>query len=120
MIERTATVSRRCCILKEEVRLARVTCFTSQWDTPVSGTSHQNHPTSSTKSTMPLTQNLQKLRQEGRLLIATKSLQENRISSVRKAAGLYDVPKSTLHRRVHGITPQSVSNSQKRKLQLSE
>ena len=69
---------------------------------------------------MTSTQKLLKLQQEGRLLLAANALQKNQNLGLRKTAGSYDVPKSTLYCRLNGATPQSASNLQKRKLQPSE
>jgi hypothetical protein len=40
---------------------------------------------------------------EGRIVLALKALDEGQITTIREAADLYDVPKSTLHRRVKGV-----------------
>jgi hypothetical protein len=56
----------------------------------------------------------------GRLLLATDSLDNNILSSARRAAFLYDVPRTTLRRRVQRIPTIQAFNAQKRKLSLSE
>ena len=65
-------------------------------------------------------QNLQKLRQEGRLAISKQSIQNNQVLSFRKAAKLYSVPRTSLKRRVDGSVPIAQSNAKKRKLQPTE
>jgi hypothetical protein len=42
--------------------------------------------------------------QEGRILLAISDLKNSRIRSVRQAAQIYNVPRSTLQTRVNGIT----------------
>jgi hypothetical protein len=42
--------------------------------------------------------------QEGIILLALNDLQYRRIKSVRPAAKLYDIPYTTLHGRVNGLT----------------
>jgi membrane-bound lytic murein transglycosylase B len=69
---------------------------------------------------MTSTQNQESRQKEGRLLFAKQAVQNNRISSIRKAATSYDIPRTTLQRRLDGTASQSASNSQKRKLQPSE
>ena len=64
--------------------------------------------------------NVQKLRQEGRITLARQSIQNNQISSVRRAAVLYDVPQTSLVRRVNGTVPLTEFNAKKRKLRPSE
>ena len=99
----------------------KLTCSTSQWDTPVSGTPHQNPDASSTKHTMPQQHNVQQLQKEGRLALSKQAIQSKQVSSYRKAAQLYDVHPSTIHRRVKGALPRAARNAQKRKLhQLEE
>ena len=84
--------------------------------TPVSWPPHQNRDASSTTSTMAPPHNIKRLQQEGRLAIATQTYKNNYISSIRRAATLYNIPKSTLTNRVKGATSQSTLNAKKRKL----
>ena len=42
--------------------------------------------------------------QEGRILLALNDLQNSRIKSIRAIAKLYDIPYTTLYRRVNGLT----------------
>ena len=60
------------------------------------------------------------LRQEGRLELAIQAINLGQISSVRKAAQLYDVPRSTLQRRLNGLKQRSTANRTKRKLTETE
>ena len=69
---------------------------------------------------MASTQNLQKLQKEGRLAILKQSIQNKQILSLRKAAKLYSVPRTSLQRRVDGSIPIAQSNAKKRKLQPTE
>ena len=46
---------------------------------------------------------LQTTSNEGRILLAISALQSNQISSIRTAAALFEVPKTTLIRRLQGI-----------------
>ncbi|OOQ86757.1 hypothetical protein PEBR_19872 [Penicillium brasilianum] len=41
-------------------------------------------------------------KQEGKILLALSDLQEGRIQSIRAAAKLYDIPRSTLQKRADG------------------
>ena len=69
---------------------------------------------------MASTQNPQLLQKEGRLLLTKYAIQNNQFSSVRKATKSYDVPRTTLRHRIEGSLSIAESNSQKRKLKLSE
>ena len=59
-------------------------------------------------------------RQIGRLELAIQAITIGRVSSIQKAARSYDVPFSTLRRRLHGTKQQSLSNRTKRKLTETE
>jgi transposase len=69
---------------------------------------------------MPPTQRTQQAQKEGRLALSNQAFQTKQISSYRKAAKLYNVPRSTLTRRVNGSLPQAAANAQKRKLHPTE
>jgi len=97
-----------------------LTCFTTHSRTPVTRAPHQNQDASSIKSTMASTHNVQKLQKVGRLALSKKFIQNKQVSSVYKAANLYDVPESTLRDRIKGSIPIAQSNAKKRKLQPSE
>jgi hypothetical protein len=56
----------------------------------------------------------------GRLLLATQSLDDKILKSQRRAAYLYDVPRSTLQRRLQRARTIQDFNAQKRKLSPSE
>ncbi|EDN10036.1 hypothetical protein HCAG_05839 [Histoplasma mississippiense (nom. inval.)] len=58
--------------------------------------------------------------QEGRLLLAIQALKNDQISSIRAAAKLYDVPRSTLTHRVSGRTARVDIPQKNRKLSLTE
>ena len=58
--------------------------------------------------------------QEGRLLLATRAVQSGQISSIRTAVKLYDVPRTTLRRRLNGIQQRSISSRTKHKLTETE
>jgi helix-turn-helix, Psq domain len=47
--------------------------------------------------------NTQLAQKEGRIALAMQAIKQGHISSVRTAAQTYNVPKSTLRRRVKGI-----------------
>jgi hypothetical protein len=53
---------------------------------------------------------------EGRLSLASQSLQRRQIKSQRRAAKLFSIPRSTLYDRLQGSQPQATPNAQKRKL----
>ena len=65
---------------------------------------------------MPTTQRTQKLQREGRLALSTQAVQTRQIKSLRQAATLYNIPRTTLRRRLNGILPQASANARKRKL----
>ena len=44
------------------------------------------------------------IEQEGRILLAISDFQNQKISSIRQAARIYNVPYTTLSRRLHGIS----------------
>jgi hypothetical protein len=54
--------------------------------------------------------------QEGRIAFAIAAIQKNQFHSIREAARVYNVPLSTLQRRVRGIKPQRGQRSSTRKL----
>ncbi|KAL6152046.1 hypothetical protein ACJBU6_08936 [Exserohilum turcicum] len=53
---------------------------------------------------------------QGRLCLASQSIQRHQIKSQRKAAQLFNVPRSTLYDRLQGRQPQATANARKRKL----
>jgi Tc5 transposase DNA-binding domain/helix-turn-helix, Psq domain len=69
---------------------------------------------------MASTPDIQLLQKEAQLLLAKQAFQKNQVSSVSKAANLYDIPRTSLQERLNGRLPLSASNSQKRKLSPSE
>jgi hypothetical protein len=58
--------------------------------------------------------------QEGRLELAIRAIRSGQITSVRRAVRLYDIPRSTLQRRLDGITQRSIAGRTKRKLTETE
>jgi membrane-bound lytic murein transglycosylase B len=62
----------------------------------------------------------QRTSREGRLSLAIASYRNNLKQSLRTLARTYDVPKSTLHTRLHGTQPQLETVSVRRKLSPSE
>ena len=58
--------------------------------------------------------------QLGRLELAIQAVQKSQITSVRKAALSYDVPRSTLQDRLNGIKQRESANRTKRKLTETE
>ena len=58
--------------------------------------------------------------QEGRLQLANKAIQDGIFNSIREAARAYDVPHSTLTRRVQGIAPKRGTPAATRKLTQQE
>jgi helix-turn-helix, Psq domain len=69
---------------------------------------------------MASTSDIQLLQKEAQLLLAKQAFQKNQVSSVVKAANLYDIPRTSLQERLNGRVPLSTSNSRKRKLSPSE
>ena len=60
--------------------------------------------------------NAQSIQKEGRLALALLAIQRNQIPSERRAAGIYNVPKSTLQERRSGITTQRNCKANLKKL----
>ena len=58
--------------------------------------------------------------QGGRLELAIRAVKSGQITSVRKAAQLYDIPRTTLQKRLNGIKERSIVNRTKRKLTETE
>jgi hypothetical protein len=54
--------------------------------------------------------------QEGRILLAIQAIKNQEISSVRKAARIYNVPETTLRDRRHGTTNRAISRANSHKL----
>ena len=65
---------------------------------------------------MPRQQRSIQTSREGRVLLASRALQEKRVTSQRQAAMLYDAPRTTLRRRLRGIQPRLETASVNRKL----
>ena len=58
--------------------------------------------------------------QEGRILLAISDLKNGKICSVRKAAEIYNVSRSTLHNRVNGMPYRAEIRANGHKLTQSE
>jgi hypothetical protein len=57
---------------------------------------------------------------EGSILLAIQAIQLGQISSIRQAAKQYDVPNSTLRRRLNGTPSKNDCTSPTQRLSLSE
>lgn len=53
--------------------------------------------------------------QEGRILLAISSLEKKETTTIREAARLYDVPRTTLQRRLNG----SINRAEKKPMVLN-
>src|SRR5699024_5736845 len=60
------------------------------------------------------------IEQEGRVLLALSALEKSQIQSVRQAADHFQVPQTTLRRRLHGITSRSEKRANNHKLTQNE
>ncbi|KAL6172800.1 hypothetical protein ACJQWK_01946 [Exserohilum turcicum] len=69
---------------------------------------------------MPRQQRSVQTSREGRVLLASRALQEKRVVSQRQAAMLYDAPRTTLRRRLRGTKPRLETASVNRKLSAVE
>lgn len=69
---------------------------------------------------MATTQRQIALNQEGRLKLAIQDYQQGKFQTLITAAKAYDVPRTTLRRRINGIQPQLGSISQNRLLTITE
>jgi hypothetical protein len=70
--------------------------------------------------TMPPPHNAQRLQKEGRLDLSIAAIQASPILNTQKAAQLYDVPRTTLRRRLQHVPTVQQFNAQKRKLYPTE
>jgi hypothetical protein len=76
--------------------------------------------TLNTTTTIPPQQRPRQTSREGRILLASRALQENCVTSQRSAASLFDAPRTTLRRRLRGTQPRSETASVNRKLSAVE
>ena len=60
------------------------------------------------------------LQQEARVQLAIEALNSGKIKGIRNAAAVFDVPKSTLYRRVNGGGTRQHAQVRNRKLRLTE
>jgi hypothetical protein len=65
---------------------------------------------------MPPTQNAQQAQKSGRLDLSINAIRTSQISSVYKAAAVYDIPRTTLRRRLRCVPLLQQFNAKKRKL----
>jgi hypothetical protein len=56
------------------------------------------------------------IEQEGKVLLAISDFQNGKISSIRQAARVYNVPHTTLSRRLHGISMKAEKRANGHKL----
>jgi hypothetical protein len=66
------------------------------------------------------TRRRQSPQKEGRLSLAQHAIQNSQIKSVRKAASLYRIPRTTLRDRRAGMLPKAIAHTHQRKLQPLE
>jgi len=59
---------------------------------------------------------IESIQKEGRVTLAVSAIQKNQISSGRRAADTYAVPRTTLQARLKGRQPRLGSRSKSRKL----
>jgi hypothetical protein len=65
---------------------------------------------------MPQPTQAQSSNQEGRILLAIDAIKNGHLKSIRQAAASYDVPRATIQRRIHGMTPRRDSTPNLQKL----
>jgi len=63
---------------------------------------------------------MQSIANEGNILLAIRAIQLGQISGIRQAAKQYNIPNSTLRRRMNGIRSKSDCTSPTQRLTLSE
>jgi hypothetical protein len=61
-----------------------------------------------------------RVEQEGRILLAIEAIQKQEFSSIRRAAAVFDVPRSTLSARLNGITYRAETRANSHKLTVLE
>ena len=69
---------------------------------------------------MPPLQSSELAQKEGRVALATQAFQKGQFQSLRAAAKSYDVPLTTLHKRVHGVVARRDLRPPNSKLTLNE
>ena len=69
---------------------------------------------------MPRQQRSLSPQRQGRISLASQSIQKQQIKSQRKAARLFNISRSTLYDRLQGSQPQALANAKKRKLSPTE
>jgi hypothetical protein len=65
---------------------------------------------------MPQPTQAQSSNQEGRILLAIYAIKQGQFQSVRAAAASYDIPRTTLRDRIHGMTSRRDSTPNLQKL----
>ena len=60
------------------------------------------------------------IEQEGRILLAISAFKESQIPTVRQAARHFQIPESTLRRRLHGTTTRSEKRANGHRLTRNE
>jgi hypothetical protein len=75
----------------------------SEWATQASGPPHYTFTIFTLQHAMNSPHCDEALQKEGRILLAIRSIENNQIQSVRRAATVYNVPRNTLHRRLNNI-----------------
>src|SRR3978361_1573401 len=94
----------------------QVTYTTSEPATQANRPPHHEIATRQPTTKMRRQHNAQSIQKEGRLALALLAVQQNQIPSERRAAGIYNVPKSTLQERRSGITAQRDCEANSKKL----
>ena len=90
----------------------RLTCSTTPRATPLLGPPHLEKTRPSTELAMPTPQHQQQPQTEGKLALSIQAIQTRQVSSYRRAARSYNVPKTTLQRRFqHTPTIQQYKTS---------
>ncbi|KFY90459.1 hypothetical protein V500_05177 [Pseudogymnoascus sp. VKM F-4518 (FW-2643)] len=69
---------------------------------------------------MPPPTQAQSSNQEGRILLAINAIKQGQFQSVRAAAASYDIPRTTLRDRIHGMASRRDSIPNLQKLTLYE
>ena len=57
---------------------------------------------------------------EGRILLAIQAIKQGQIQSIRTAASMYDIPYTSLHKRINGIPSRHDSIPNNRRLSSQE
>ena len=93
-----------------------ITYFTSEWATQASGPPHHQNTTHQLPTTMHQQPNAQTSSNEAGIILAIQAIKRDASLTERRAARLYNVNRSTLQRRINGMTTRRDCEANSKKL----